>query len=107
MKSCLLLMPRIGSEQIIGEDVGRAGVGVYDCEARTTGTVDVLSSRFGAELVVCVRLYRNELRDSSIGDVSSVEAYRKGSCSAIKLIRVDGPLSVRFRFVPPVKSAVQ
>src|ERR1035438_2504456 len=107
MESCLLLVPWIGAQQIIGEHVRRVSVGVRDRKARTAGTVDVLGPRFGAELVVSVRLHRDELSDSSIRSVSSIEGYGKRSCSAIKLIRVDGQSSMWVRFVPPVKSAVE
>src|ERR1039457_1166262 len=107
MESCLLLVPWIGAQQIIGEHVRRVSVGVRDRKARTAGTVDVLGPRFGAELVVSVRLHWDELSDSCIRGISSIEGYGKRSCSAVKLIRVDGQGSMWVRFVPPVKSAVQ
>src|ERR1019366_8441979 len=100
-------MPGIGAQQIIGEHVRRVSVGVRDRKARTAGTVDVLGPRFVAELVVSVRLHWNELSDSCIRGAAPIEGYGEGSCSAIKLIRVDGQGSMRVRFVPPVKSAVQ
>src|ERR1035437_1292815 len=108
MKSCLLPMPGIGAQQIIGEDIRRSGgVGVRDRKARTAGTIDVLGPGFGAELVVSVGFHGDQLSDSCIRGVSSIEGYGKGSGSAVKLIRVDGQGSMRVRFVPPVKSTVQ
>src|SRR5258708_5883008 len=107
MESCLLQMPRIGAQQIIGENVGKVCVSVYNCKARTTGTIDILCPRFGAEFVVGVWLHWDELRDSCFRDASAIEGHRKRSCPHIELIRVYGQSSVRVRFVPPVKSTVQ
>src|SRR5437879_6259245 len=102
MKPCLLLMPGIGAQQIIGKGVGGVGVGVRDRKARPAGTLDVLGSGFGAELVVSVWFHQDELGDSCIGGTSSIKGHGKRSCSAVELIRVYGQGSMRVRFVPPV-----
>src|SRR5579864_5883036 len=107
MKSCLLLMPRIGPEQIISEDVRRVGVGIPDRKARTAGTVDVLGPGFSAKFVISVGFHENELNDSCLRCVSAVEGHGKRSCPAVELICVEGQSSMRIRLVPPVKSAVQ
>src|SRR5882762_679561 len=107
MESCLLQVPGIGAQQIIGEDVRNICISVRDGKARTTGTVDVLCPRFGTELVVSVLLHWDELRNFCFRDASAIEGHRKRSCSSVKLIRVYGQGSVRIRFVPPVESTVQ
>ena len=86
LESCLLLMPGIGAQQIIGEDVGVVRVGVRDRKARTAGTVDVLGPGFGAEFVFSVRLYRDELNELNSRDILSIEGYGERSRSAVKLI---------------------
>src|SRR5215475_12181271 len=62
-KCCLLQTPRSAVECIFGEDVGSFTVSVRNRKTRTASTLEILRLAFGAEFVLGIRFYRDELSD--------------------------------------------